>query len=92
MVDLETAESSEIEADEVERIETSTSTSLLTQIFQRSTECWGAVPSCTNPLADEDLEVLVESLLKDLQGGNKLKSAALLRLYRLSDRERQHNR
>lgn len=49
--------------------------------------------SCHNPLFDEkDVEDIVSTLLLDVKHPGKLRSSALLKLYRLTDRERQENR
>jgi hypothetical protein len=50
-------------------------------------------PSCHNPLFDEvDIEEIVEHLLHDLKHEGKIRHHALHKLYRLTDRERKHNR
>ena len=51
------------------------------------------VGDCHNPLFDDgDVEEIAVSLLKDIQKEGKLRTVALQKLYRLTDRERKHHR
>ena len=51
-----------------------------------------APTSCQNPLVDEELDVMVHKLGKDLQNDGKPRVQALIKLYRLTDRDRSFNR
>lgn len=94
--------SRDVEAEDIiqeEKGQPSSSASSLQQFLERisPTQCLGPVrdnaAACHNPLFDEeDIEDIVEVLLKDLKNEGKLRTAALQKLYRMTDRERQQNR
>lgn len=55
------------------------------------------LPTCRNPLADGDdnidfNESTVPALLSDVRNNKRQRSAALQRIYRMTDKSRSHNR
>jgi hypothetical protein len=88
-----------IEAEDISGVE-SPPVGILKQLLHRMNpaQCLagvegGGAPSCHNPLFDAvDVEEIVEHLLHDLKHEGKLRHHAMHKLYRLTDRERKHNR
>jgi len=79
-------------------VDGSQSNSFVKQLLQRMRpkQCLApSVSSCTHPLFEEagiDFDSEIPPMLKDLRTEGKLRTAALQRLYRMTDRERKQNR
>ena len=66
---------------------------LLQQVLGPMQSCLGNVTSCQQILfADDDAQLMAEELFPNLQKEGKLRTAALQKLYMLTDGENQSNR